>query len=351
MRNIKSLLVLALASLMAVSCFKDPQRTPAEKIAFDPAVFAKELNTEFTEFSRKYVNNIQYLDDYSGMAVLAGTYEIGGVDQEMNIFAIRDNQGEVDKIIMQPVNNDNTAFYWDYFTSNAAALGFGEFINAKYSTRDANGYCKSIAEARALVESVGASNVIVVPVFDYVPGKVRLLTMLEGLYFGLILQDSWLTADYEILYRWIGLQFDNLCTNYYTVCRVDEEKKTLSVDWSRDLLGNDFSILASSNAGIVNSVVLTLDESSLEGWDAVLSVFKKYAEGEKKLELGSYSKSYYQLGEEKTTFDSASAAVAWLTANGRPSEGELVVEYVVEYIKISIGMGADAMTVSIEMRS
>ena len=125
MKSIKSLLVLALASLMAVSCFKDPVKTPTEFVEFDPAVFAKELNKSYSDFYNKYNQYVTYADNYSGMIILASKVEIEGQEYQMNLFAIRDNYESLDKIIVQPVSNDNAEFFWDYYTLNADKLGFG----------------------------------------------------------------------------------------------------------------------------------------------------------------------------------------------------------------------------------
>ena len=235
MKSIKSLLVLALASLMAVSCFKDPVKTPTEFVEFDPAVFAKELNKSYSDFYNKYNQYVTYADNYSGMIILASKVEIEGQEYQMNLFAIRDNYESLDKIIVQPVSNDNAEFFWDYYTLNADKLGFGQFINAKYYTNEAKGYCSSLEQTRSLVSLTGVGKIITAPAFDYVPGEVTLLTMLEGSYFGLILQDNWFTADYDVMYRWLGAQFSGLCSAYFTIGIEDDTNKTMLLSVFRNM--------------------------------------------------------------------------------------------------------------------
>lgn len=350
MKSIKSLLVLALASLMAVSCFKDPVKTPTEFVEFDPAVFAKELNKSYSDFYNKYNQYVTYADNYSGMIILASKVEIEGQEYQMNLFAIRDNYESLDKIIVQPVSNDNAEFFWDYYTLNADKLGFGQFINAKYYTNEAKGYCSSLEQTRSLVSLTGVGKIITAPAFDYVPGEVTLLTMLEGSYFGLILQDNWFTADYDVMYRWLGAQFSGLCSAYFTIGIEDDTNKTMLFDSSKDLLGNRFQVLVESTSDNIDSITATLDESALNSWSDVLGVFQNYAMGKKELLLGIFSKAYYKLGDSETNLGTGAEAASYLAANGRPSEGEVIVVFNKETTVITISMSADRMTVNLRAK-
>ena len=91
-------------------------------MTFDYKELVKDLNTPYKDFAKKYAENISILDDYAALIVLKGVCTVEGKDYSLNIIASGDARGNIDKIVAQPMNEDNSKVLWNHFVGNSSRL-------------------------------------------------------------------------------------------------------------------------------------------------------------------------------------------------------------------------------------
>lgn len=351
-RKVLFLSVLCVLSLFSVSCFKTPDVPPAEPVEFDFQVMVEDLDTEYAEFAKKYKESIVYKDDYSASIILKGVYVIGNVPYGLRIFVNGDAYGNIDKIIAQPEDSNNSRALWNHFVANASALGLGMFDGAKYRTSSGAGKLVSYEEVLAFFDDSNNSNALIAPAYIYDPdGEVRILSMYESGYFGLVIMDNYLTADVNVYAGWPGKKYEYLSTTYFTLA--EEQKNRLVFSNARDVLGNRFSVeaVARESTGIVENACAVLDEDVLDGWDDVLSVWKTYAKNEEESKLSLGRVVSVELVDGKTVekkFENVGEAIAYIEETGRPAEGSLDIRYAIDRSRADVYVRLDSDSLIVE---
>lgn len=345
----KSLFLAAvfLSAIFMVSCKKEEVKPEVKSLTFDYKELVKDLNTPYKDFAKKYAENISIRDDYAALIVLKGVCTVEGKDYSLNIIASGDTRGNISKIVTQPMNEDNSKVLWNHFVGNSSQLGYGAFIEAKYKTLDGSGTLTSQEEAMSFFGSHSATSSTFLTSFAYAGGNVRLALLLSTGNFAFLIMDNYLTLDESVLRGWPGVTYTDLVTAMFVLSK--ERDKSLFFERAEDLLGNRFTVEAFNNEknGKVKTVDAVLDETVCSTWDKVLSVWKSYAKGEGKLNLGTLKtvKVYKDGKEVSGAFTTVDEMLADLEKKGRPSDAIYEVTFAKDVFYIAITLDAETLKV------
>ena len=337
--NIKNIFYLCAAALvLATGCSDDEGVGPApdqgDRIAFESAVLAAALDTDFEAFRTE--NEIYAVKDQP----TDGTFVLGGylkTDADSILFRItvdKNRYGKVGSIVGAPESQQQMQPLWEYYMNNAEALGLGKFLGTKYRGATEGGVLQTIEESLQYVATNGTENLLMCGVFGVVPGKAYAVPTIENYAFRVQLIENYLTLDYAVSTQWIGADYQQFAETYYIL----GNKMSLwgvnyiYFDYALDLAGNAFNVDVNGDA---ESTVITSVRASLdyEKYDAAtqLAIWKAYAEGDAALNLGTFKEAYRKssFGGTPEMFADAAAAVAYVEEHGRPGgfDPDIIVVY------------------------
>lgn len=345
-----------LLSSFVVSCNKTPERS-MELIDFDYAAMAEEIGSPFSEFVQENEKYIFASDMAEGVAVLNGQCDIDGQNVTLNIFVTADYDGNVTKILAQPVDYGSySRKMWDYYTTGSGSSGFGSFDCGKFRTDDELGVVESIGE---LNEMIGENqNVFVCAIFDYMPDETVIVPVYDHQASALLISATQVTVHYDAASEIIYSAYESVRNeNFILSTVVSEEKlKSTTLDDAVDVLGTpvDFTIFADLESTRVKNIEVKPVGSGSP--DEIQTFWKSYVENATgDLKMGKFESAALVMDDEDAEdleFKNAALAVEYLEENGMPSAGQtLTVRFVSADIYYSVCLDDSAAWLDIRNSS
>lgn len=341
--------LVMLFSALAVSCNKTPERSVVS-IDFDSDAMAGEIGRPFSEFVEKNADYIFATNMADGVVVLNGLGDIDGQQVDLNIFVTSDYEGNVAKILAQPVDYGTYGRkLWDYYTAGAGMSGLGSFVCGKFRTSEEVGVVGSISELDEMIGVDGSDGLFVCVVFEYVPDKTVMVPIYEDRASALLISASHVTVHYDTAGEILYSDYETVRNeNFILSTVVSEEKlKSTTLDDASDVLGNrvDFTVFADVESTRVRNINVTpLDAGSPEAMQSFWKSYVENADGD--LKLGKFESAALVTDGEDTEdveFEKAELAVDYLEQNGMPSPGQtLTVGFVTNDIHYSICLDSES---------
>lgn len=330
-----------LLSSLAVSCNKMPERQ-VETMDFDQTVMAGEIGRSFSNFVSEYEKYTFASNVSDGVIVLDGKTEIDGQQVDLNVFVTSDYDGNVTKILAQPVKNDEYGMkMWKYFTSGDGMATLGTFDCAKFRKDDEVGVLGSIAELDKKVEDEGTYGLFVCAVFDY-NRDVIMAPVYEDNASGLLISASRTTVHYDKASDILNITYESARNNNFILSTVvsEEKLKSTTLDDAVDIQGTpvNFTIYGDQDSDYVKNINVT-SVNAVSPAD-MQEFWKTYVQDASELGLGKFSSAEFAMDDEDAEgeeFKTAQLAVDYLEENGMPAAGQtLTVSFVSSDIYCSV---------------
>ena len=329
---------LMLIAAVFVSCNRHGDE-PVYRAGFDVEQFAKAVGTPFAQFVQE--NDKYIFGTGDGVVTMSGECEVNGAPMHLNIFVTSDYDGNVSKVLAQPVDySSNGTKLWEHFTSEPAVSSLGDFVKAKYRTYiqggngrelDDLGELGSLEALEELLSGDGYDSIFACAIYDCIPGEVIAVPLLDNGTGGILLSASRNVVHYDTAPSIIYSKYESVLNeNFITSTVVYEDKiKTVTLDDAVDVLGNpvNFVICGDPDSDeVLNIDVTPVSASTPEAWE---EFWKSYVQNaDEKLDLGTFSSAKLVSEESDEDLKTAQNAISYLEDNGRPAEGEtLTVRY------------------------